>query len=443
MIKKRIVSILTCAFLLFASAPAAFAEEVGIDASEGTTIEQPADTENIESGDTEEDKEDIEKPDPEPEEPGENPGEEPEPSNPLEKPIVNVSVESSCLVIKWDRIEGALKYIVYKKNGSSWEILKECSENELIYKDYEVSNNNGYIYKIEAVGDEEQIESDGTRTYYYMSKSDVSKVINNRNGSYQIKVKSVSGASAYQIQVSKYENFKTVLSNKEVTALESKISSGLSTYGHYYFRARTVKKTNGYTDYSVWGKAVETNLINMPYYNQKKRYPTGCEPVSAVMAMKYLGSSVSYEKYIAKYLKKGKYPTKTNPNKAFMGNPKSKSAWGCYQTPIINATKKATKKVKAKKSYEKSVDALAQKYIDCSKPVIIWGTVNMAPVKRTIKLRCGVYWKSANHCLLLTGYDSEYYYFNDPLRSKNTRYSKSTVEKIFAKKDKRAVIFYK
>lgn len=440
MIKKKIISILTCAFLLFAAAPSAFAEEANIAPSDETAIEQPSAEENTESGSVEnENKGDEDSQNPVPDEPGEDPN----PPASLEKPVITISIESSCLVIKWNKVEGALKYIVYKKNGSSWEILKECAENELTYKDYNVSNNNGYVYKIEAINDEEQIESDETRKYYYMDKSDVRKVINNRNGSYQVEVKGISGASAYEIQVSKYENFKTVLLDKQVTAADGKISGGLSTYGHYYFRARTVKKVNGYTDYSVWGKAIETNLINMPYYNQKKRYPTGCEPVSAVMAMKYLGSSVSYEKYITKYLKKGKYPTRTNPNKAFMGNPKSRSAWGCYQTPIINATKKATKKVKAKKSYEKSVAALTQKYIDYSKPVIIWGTVNMAPVKRTIKLRCGVYWKSPNHCLLLTGYDSEYYYFNDPLRAKNTRYSKSTVEKIFAKKDKRAVIFYK
>ena len=42
--------------------------------------------------------------------------------------------------------------------------------------------------------------------------------------------------------------------------------------------------------------------IDVPYIDQSKRYPTGCESVSTVMALQYAGVNISVDKFIDNYL---------------------------------------------------------------------------------------------------------------------------------------------
>ena len=40
-------------------------------------------------------------------------------------------------------------------------------------------------------------------------------------------------------------------------------------------------------------------------------------------------------------------------------------------------------------------------------------------------------WIAYEHCLVLVGCDSSYYYFNDPIKSKKYKYTRASVEKAF------------
>ena len=42
-------------------------------------------------------------------------------------------------------------------------------------------------------------------------------------------------------------------------------------------------------------------LIRVPYIDQTKDYPTGCESVSAVMLLHYLGIPISVDAFIENY----------------------------------------------------------------------------------------------------------------------------------------------
>ena len=42
--------------------------------------------------------------------------------------------------------------------------------------------------------------------------------------------------------------------------------------------------------------------IQVPYIDQSVKYPTGCESVSAVMLLQYLGYEISVDEFISKYL---------------------------------------------------------------------------------------------------------------------------------------------
>lgn len=43
-------------------------------------------------------------------------------------------------------------------------------------------------------------------------------------------------------------------------------------------------------------------LIKVPYIDQSVKYPTGCESVSSVMLLRYLGYNLSVDEFIEKYL---------------------------------------------------------------------------------------------------------------------------------------------
>ena len=44
------------------------------------------------------------------------------------------------------------------------------------------------------------------------------------------------------------------------------------------------------------------NVIDVPYLDQSVHYPTGCESVSAVMLLRYLGYEMSVDEFIEQYL---------------------------------------------------------------------------------------------------------------------------------------------
>ena len=50
-------------------------------------------------------------------------------------------------------------------------------------------------------------------------------------------------------------------------------------------------------------------------------------------------------------------------------------------------------------------------------------------------------WIGREHCLVLTGYDNQYYYFNDPLSGK-VKYAKSLVETRFSQLGKQSLVIY-
>ena len=45
-------------------------------------------------------------------------------------------------------------------------------------------------------------------------------------------------------------------------------------------------------------------VIQAPYIDQTEKYPTGCESISAVMLLQYLGISISPDEFIETYLVK-------------------------------------------------------------------------------------------------------------------------------------------
>ncbi len=184
------------------------------------------------------------------------------------------------------------------------------------------------------------------------------------------------------------------------------------------------------------GNDGKTALIDAPLISQFPEYPTGCESVSAVMALRHNGFKISTDDFIDSYLKTGNSGS-FDPDLCFGGNPRSSSGIGCY-APVIQAAankflENTDKTAKIINNY--SLAQLCSEYIDNGVPVIVWATVDMqkATIGKKIEYEDRVIqWISPEHCLLLVGYDENNYIFNDPQNSETvTYYGKNNTENAY------------
>ncbi len=181
--------------------------------------------------------------------------------------------------------------------------------------------------------------------------------------------------------------------------------------------------------------------IEVPYIDQSVRYPTGCESVSAVMLLQYLGYDLTVDDFISRYLKKQSFEVREgelygpDPRKVFCGSPYDDDSFGCY-APVIGEALKGILGDSYAVLDETGTDmeTLLERYIDQGMPVIFWASINMrepviGPQWRLLESGELFTWISNEHCMLLVGYDEEGYYFNDPYDNHGViRYPKDIVE---------------
>ena len=87
--------------------------------------------------------------------------------------------------------------------------------------------------------------------------------------------------------------------------------------------------------------------IKVPYIDQSGRYPTGCESVTAVMLLRYLGCDITVDGFIRNCLRcrameqreDGLYGP--DPNEFFCGSPYDDEAFGCYAPALKGALERA------------------------------------------------------------------------------------------------------
>lgn len=182
-------------------------------------------------------------------------------------------------------------------------------------------------------------------------------------------------------------------------------------------------------------------LIKVPYINQSEKYPTGCESVSTVMLLQYLGYSISVDEFIQNYLEKKEFELResklygADPRRFFCGSPYDEDSFGCYAPVICKALEKIVGQ-----DYEvidetgTDIETILKTYLDNDMPVVFWACINMrepiiGPSWRLFETGEEFTWISNEHCMLLIGYDEEGYYFNDPYENNGViRYEKAVVE---------------
>ncbi len=173
--------------------------------------------------------------------------------------------------------------------------------------------------------------------------------------------------------------------------------------------------------------AVLKVLLGTQYISQIG-YPTGCESASAVMLLRDAGYDTSIDTFIDEALDIGWLSWENgklygpHPSEAFIGDPRSSSGYGCYAPVILEALGDIlTDGDTAADLTGTDLDTLCSRYIDRGEPVAVWATINMVEstpgTQWTIRSTGESFtWKRSEHCLVLVGYDADYYYLNDPYK---------------------------
>ncbi len=192
-------------------------------------------------------------------------------------------------------------------------------------------------------------------------------------------------------------------------------------------------------------------IIKVPYIDQTIKWPTGCESVSAVMLLQYMGIDISVDEFI-EYLPKVAVSTDEegricsgDPNQVFIGSPYDPDSFGCYAPVIVDAINRVFEEnsksagivndYKAIDVTDKSIEQLLTDYIDNDLPVVFWLTIDLkesikGPFWNLLGSEDRFMWTSNEHCALLVGYDEELLYFNDPWQNHGcVGYPRSLVER--------------
>ena len=193
-------------------------------------------------------------------------------------------------------------------------------------------------------------------------------------------------------------------------------------------------------------------LADVPIIAQYPDFPTGCESVSAVIALQYAGVDISVADFVDKYLDKSTHFYNENgkrygpdPHKVFVGDPRSTASFGCMAPVIENAVKKivgSSMTVENKTGY--TLPMLCKSYIDKGIPCVVWVSIGMLETYRsaswTLEDGSTFDFPATEHCVVLIGYSDTHYYFSDPYRGEQVKYACALAEQRFEEMGRQALV---
>lgn len=172
---------------------------------------------------------------------------------------------------------------------------------------------------------------------------------------------------------------------------------------------------------------LKKKILNVPIVRQMPELPRGCEVTSLTMLLKYTGIKAN-KMTLAKQVKKDPATLKRKNGKIYFGHPNygfvgnmytfSKPGWGVFNKPI-EALAEKYKPNRIKNLTGKPFETILS-YVSAGHPVWIINTSWFSRVPNS-------YWQTwytshgtvrityKEHSVVITGYDSKYVYFNDPL----------------------------
>ena len=200
---------------------------------------------------------------------------------------------------------------------------------------------------------------------------------------------------------------------------------------------------------SAAGGPEKSPVLEVPALSQTD-WPTGCESVSAVMALNWAGADLTVEDFVYGFLPLDELWMDAagqlcgpSPADTFIGDPAGRG-YGCFAPVLARAMSRAAPAgYRALDLTGSPLSELACAYLRHNIPVVIWATMEMRPVEAgTQWLLPGgevFTWPSGEHCLLLVGETAEGYLLNDPRAGETVCYDKELVRRRYESLGSQAV----
>ena len=220
-------------------------------------------------------------------------------------------------------------------------------------------------------------------------------------------------------------------------------------------------KKNEETDAVKKQERISAHTIeNVPVYVQQE-LPAGCEVYAGIVTLQYLGFDIDEHEFSEKYLIQSPisydYLERYGPdmNSAYAGT--VTNGYGIYSPAMAKSMNRYLETTNSKKRAKvvkgETLDSLCQKYVAKDIPVMVWATTYMHEpyvkaewivdyVDENADTELGgiEQWMQNEHCLVLMGFDEEYYYFADSVSGAVTSYEKEVSELRFEQLGSQAIV---
>ncbi|NRD79165.1 C39 family peptidase [Bacillus sp. BRMEA1] len=195
--------------------------------------------------------------------------------------------------------------------------------------------------------------------------------------------------------------------------------------------------------------AATSKILNVALINQldPPRLYNGCEVTSLAMILNYNGYHVT-KNVLAKSIKRVPLiysnGLKGNPNVGFVGNMETGPGYAVYNGPIYNLARQYAG-AKAINLTNHSFNDILNR-VSQGEPVWIITTETFAPVsnfERWHTPQGTIQITFKEHSVVITGYDHNYIYINNPYGEKNERVNRRSFEEAWEQMGKQAIVIIK
>lgn len=165
----------------------------------------------------------------------------------------------------------------------------------------------------------------------------------------------------------------------------------------------------------------DTVQLNVENILQTPELPNGCEITSAAIVLNYLGFDIDKVTLAENCLPMHIPYWEADPEVEFMGSPADELSFYCLPgaiTTAVNTYLDEQGSTYSALDITGAEPARLEMYLAQGTPVLVWATRAFTEplYNYTFTLADGSWPYSNSHCLVLTGYDEDNYYFADPMQ---------------------------
>ena len=177
----------------------------------------------------------------------------------LKQPVYTVKNCNYGINISWNKSAGAYGYKIYRKAPGvlSWSLYKSVPEGVYSYIDQPVADYKEYSYTVKAFNGYFASTYDTVgKSAYRIPGCEIERLASVTPGRMGVWWKAVAGATGYQIEYSRYSDFRVYTA---VTlaggSRDKRMMTGLASGRYYSVRMRMYRKIGGRTYYGDWSKS--------------------------------------------------------------------------------------------------------------------------------------------------------------------------------------------